>query len=296
MPPQPEVGTPERFQQILGVRFFDGSASEAVDYITRAGGYVVAPAAPALVKLRYDRAFREALTEADLAIADSGLMVLLWRLIQRRKISRISGLIYLKALLELPEIPAEGKTFWVLPSERAREKAQQWLRGSGFASADEDFYIAPIYDLAVDDECSHGSEPALSAGEVSPAADKRVSQRRGYSAPVIDDALLARIEARRPRHVIIGIGGGPQEKLGHYLKTHCSFRPAIHCIGAALGFLTGDQISIPDWADRLYLGWLLRFLAQPRLFAPRLLMALKLPALIFRYAEKLPPLREASRK
>ena len=36
---------------------------------------------------------------ADLAIADSGLMVLTWRLLRREKIQRISGLKYLKQLL-----------------------------------------------------------------------------------------------------------------------------------------------------------------------------------------------------
>jgi UDP-N-acetyl-D-mannosaminuronic acid transferase (WecB/TagA/CpsF family) len=279
-------------RQILGLRFFKGDVDEAVAFMHRHGGYLVAPSGTCFARLREDESYRRAIVAADLAIADSGLMVLLWRLLRRENVQRISGLIYLKALLELPEIRAEDKTFWVLPSERAREKAQQWLRGSGFACADEDFYIAPMYDVALDDECSHGSELALSAADASRAADQRVSQRRGYSAPVIDHALLARIEARRPRHVIIGIGGGPQEKLGYYLRENLSYRPAIHCIGAALGFITGDQIRIPGWADRVYLGWLLRLLAQPRIFIPRLSRACELPWLIWRYGKNLPPIRQ----
>src|ERR1700730_16155779 len=99
---------------------------------------------------------------------------------------------------------------------------------------------------------------------------------------------MTAIEKRRPAHIIIAIGNGPQEKLGHYLRDHLSYRPAIHCIGAALGFLTGDQITIPNWADRLYLGWLFRLIAQPRVFIPRLTRALKLPWLIFRYGSALP--------
>ena len=71
-----------------------------------------------------------------------------------------------------------------------------------------------------------------------------------------------------PAHVLIGIGSGPQEKLAHYIIERLSWRPVVHCIRAALGCITGDQIAIPDWADRFYLGWLLRLLAQPRLFAP----------------------------
>jgi hypothetical protein len=46
------------------------------------------------------------------------------------------------------------------------------------------------------------------------------------------------------------------------------------------------------WADRFYLGWLLRLLRQPRVFGPRYLSAAKLPFLIFRYRADLPPLRE----
>ena len=76
------------------------------------------------------------------------------------------------------------------------------------------------------------------------------------------------MERRRP-HVIIAIGSGAQEKLGYYLRENLPYRPAIHCTGAALGFVTGDQIAIPDWADRLFLGWLFRLFAQPGVFAPR---------------------------
>jgi exopolysaccharide biosynthesis WecB/TagA/CpsF family protein len=253
MSSQAPAGSSERFQQILGVRFFDGTPVEAVDYLARVGGYVVVPAAPALVKLRYDEAFRAALVQSDLAIADSGLMVLLWKLLEPRRISRISGLAYLKRLLALPEIHEAGKTFWVLPAAPAVEKAKKWLLDARFPVVEEDFYIAPF-----------------------------------YGAEVSDEILAAAINARRPSHVIVAIGGGPQEKLGLFLRNHLEYRPAIHCIGAALGFLTGDQISIPDWADRLYLGWLFRLFAQPRVFIPRLWSAHELPWLIFTYREKLP--------
>jgi UDP-N-acetyl-D-mannosaminuronic acid transferase (WecB/TagA/CpsF family) len=107
-----------------------------------------------------------------------------------------------------------------------------------------------------------------------------------------DRHLLALVEQAHPAHMIIAIGSGPQEKLGYYLRENLSYRPAIHCIGAALGFITGDQIMIPDWADRLFLGWFLRLMAQPRIFIPRLARALELPWLIWKYGENLPPMRE----
>jgi UDP-N-acetyl-D-mannosaminuronic acid transferase (WecB/TagA/CpsF family) len=91
--------------------------------------------------------------------------------------------------------------------------------------------------------------------------------------------------------VLIAIGSGAQEKLGHYLRENLSYRPAIHCIGAALGFLTGDQIAIPDWADRAFLGWFWRLFAQPRTFVPRLSRGLELPWLLWKYGKSLPPMK-----
>ena len=112
-----------------------------------------------------------------------------------------------------------------------------------------------------------------------------------YPPAVEDRRLLDLIEQKRPEHIIIAIGNGAQEKLGYYLRENLSYRPAIHCIGAALGFLTGDQVAIPKWADRFYLGWLFRLIAQPRIFIPRLTRALELPWLISRFGSDLPPLK-----
>jgi len=78
------------------------------------------------------------------------------------------------------------------------------------------------------------------------------------------------------------------------LRENLSYRPAIHCTGAALGFVTGEQIPIPDWADRWYLGWLLRLMIQPHRFIPRLILGLQLPWLIWKYGERLPPMRAGS--
>src|SRR5207244_8056913 len=116
------------WRRILGVRFFDGPASDAVDYITRIGGYTVVPAAPALVKIENDPAYRRALFEADLAIADSGFMVLLWRILRGQTLARISGLKYLRILLANPRLRERGSIFLVLSKESSGEKALVWLR------------------------------------------------------------------------------------------------------------------------------------------------------------------------
>src|SRR4029077_3351782 len=78
--------------KILGVRFFDGTVDEAVKLVSANGGVLIVPAAPALVRLQYDPIYREAVTRADEAIPDSGLMVLVWTFVSGRKLRRISGL------------------------------------------------------------------------------------------------------------------------------------------------------------------------------------------------------------
>ncbi len=242
--------------QILGIAFFGGDADEAVALMFERGGFLVAPSGTCFARVREDETYRRAVLAADLAIADSGLMVLLWRVSRRKDIQRISGLKYLKHLLG--KLNGEGtKVFWVLPNERARQKLFDWSRRESFSINTENCYIAPRYGPDVEDR-----------------------------------NLLAQIEQNRPAHVIVAIGSGAQEKLGYYLRENLSYRPAIHCIGAALGFVTGDQTAIPDWADRLYLGWLWRLVAQPRIFIPRLSRALELPWLIWKYGEKLPVVRD----
>jgi N-acetylglucosaminyldiphosphoundecaprenol N-acetyl-beta-D-mannosaminyltransferase len=244
-------------EQILGLNFFNGTVDEAVDVMSSNGGLLVVPAAPALVKLESDEGYRRALISADMAIADSGAMVLLWRIFTGRRVERISGLKFLKRLVARLAVRPDERVLWIVPSEAAHERSITWLRSVNLTGT-ADFYVAPRYGREVD-----------------------------------DDVLVSKIDIHPPKHIIVGIGGGVQEKLGLFLKENLRARPAIHCIGAALAFLTGDQPPIPMWADRFYLGWLLRLLRQPRLFGPRYLSAFKLPVMLFRYSDQLPPLAKS---
>jgi len=242
-------------RQILGLRFFNGDVDEAVALMFQRGGFLVAPSGTCFIRLREDEPYRGAMLSADLAIADSGLMVILWRLLRGESIQRISGLKYLKHLLR--NLKGEGtEVFWILPSEHARQKLVDWSQREVFSINRENSYVAPRYGSDVEDR-----------------------------------DLLALIERNRVSNVIIAIGSGAQEKLGFYLRENLSYRQAIHCTGAAIGFIIGDQIMIPDWADRFYLGWLLRLIAQPQIFIPRLRRGFALPWLIWKYGEKMPVAR-----
>jgi hypothetical protein len=112
-------------RRVLGVEFFVGTIEGAVER-SLAGGLVVAPSGPGLaVDLVRSPAYREALTTAELAVTDSGWMVILWRLFTGEKLPRHSGLKLIRAVLAQEELKAPGAVFWVMPSaeESARNLA-----------------------------------------------------------------------------------------------------------------------------------------------------------------------------
>src|SRR5277367_5754325 len=250
------IEAPTQTHRILGIDFFDGSARAAIE-IMRNGGLLVIPAAPALKDLDRNPAYRESLVNADLAITDSAFMVLIWNRLQSTPIKRLSGLEYLRELLEQPDVRQPGNTLWIMASPVSAQRNLTWLEGQGIAIPEDHIYMAPIYG----------------------------------SGPIADAALVERLNRLRPQHVILTLGGGTQERLGLYLKRNLAYRPAIHCIGAAIAFLSGDQVHIPVWADRFYLGWLFRSLAEPKRYIPRYWDARKLLAIMLRNRGRLPALK-----
>jgi UDP-N-acetyl-D-mannosaminuronic acid transferase (WecB/TagA/CpsF family) len=255
------------FHRILGIDFFDGSARAAIA-LMREGGLLVIPAAPALKDLDSNPGYRDALLNADLAITDSAFMVLIWNRLQQTRIRRLSGLEYLSVLLLEPGVRRPGNTVWIMASPSSAQRNRAWLERQGINIPDDHVYLAPMYAAAGCTEPSEDGSPSLS-----------------------DPVLLERLERLRPQHIILTIGGGTQECLGLYLKRNLSYRPAIHCVGAAIAFLSGDQVSIPMWADRYYLGWLFRSLSEPKRYGPRYWEARKLLDLMRRNRGYLPPLK-----
>lgn len=237
---------------ILGIDFYQGSARDAVERMQN-GGLLMVPAAPALLQLQSDSGYREAMQNADLVLPDSAFMVLVWNLLQHDHLKRISGLTYLRELLHDTGVRRSGNCLWVMPSADSSERNLAWLAEGGIDVPSDLVYVAPLYS----------SQPT-------------------------DSVLLERLERLRPQHVILTVGGGVQEQLGWYLKRKLSYSPAIHCVGAAIAFLSGVQAPIPVWADRFYLGWLLRALWNPARFVPRYWEARKLCGLLIRYRERTP--------
>ncbi len=244
---QTNPASEKNFRQILGIRFYVGSLEGLLE-LTMQGGLIAVPSAPVLTRLPEDEAHRQAVEGCDFAITDSGFMVLLWLAFKRERLVRISGLRFLKHLIKRPELHSEGKTFWVMPSVADADASRLWLGQQGIRLRDVDIYFAPHYAV----------QGALE-----------------------DLMLLAAVEKQNPQFVVLCLGGGVQERLGYYLRKNLpSCTPAIICTGAAIAFLSGRQTNIPTWADRLFLGWLFRLLANPMRFFPRYWHALRLVPLL----------------
>jgi UDP-N-acetyl-D-mannosaminuronic acid transferase (WecB/TagA/CpsF family) len=243
--------------KLLGVDIASVTAMAAADYSQQCG-LILAPSAPGLCDLASDSHYRDALLGSDLNLADSGLAILLMRWLALGKLRRTSGLGFLDHLLHSDSfINTSPRTFWIMPNQQSMKRNLHWIQSQGLPVLLQDCYIAPLY-------------PKVGA--------------------VQDEKLLQIIMERQPSHIFICTGSGSQEKLGYWLKMNLPYRPMICCIGAAIGFLSGDQVRIPSWADRLSLGWLLRCMSEPRRFVPRYLKATKLIWLVLRYRDKSPAL------
>lgn len=237
-----------KFIEILGIRFIDEPVRACISTV-KEGGLLVVPSGPGLATLENDSDYQQAVQKADFALADSGYMVLLLKILKGVNVSRVSGLRFLQELIDNQHFKSHTNSIWVMPRESEVEPAQAFLAPKGLHLSNSNFYIAPQYN------------------------------RKG---PVQDQALLELLESEQPKWVVLNIAGGIQEKLGYSLRKNLSYNPTIICTGAAIAFLSGEQVSIPKWADRLYVGWLFRIFSSPRKYIVRYLNAFPLAIQIFK--------------
>lgn len=225
--------------QILGIKFYNGLVDGVFEYLKSNGGLLTVPAAPALVTIKEDKVYYEALLKSDIVIPDSGFMVLIWNIFFKNKLKKISGLEFMNFFIKQEDSINLGGLFLINPSDIDTEINEKYLANCKIYKTDS--YTAPF-----------------------------------YIKDVFDSVLLKEIEIEKPKWILINIGGGTQEKLGLYLKQNLSYKPAILCTGAALAFKTGRQGKMPKWIDQIYLGWLHRCISNPKIFIPRYLKGFKL--------------------
>ncbi|MEI7581597.1 WecB/TagA/CpsF family glycosyltransferase [Runella sp.] len=242
---------------ILGISFFNGKVDNVFTSLHHHGGLLTVPAGPNLADILEDEAYYEALCASDIVIPDSGFMVLIWNWLMNGSINKISGLKFINCFLRNAEVVKQKNIFLVNPTDEEGECNRLLLEKKGIYLKNEHLFSAPFYGSLVE-----------------------------------DSLLLSKLEVLKPHWILINIGGGVQEKLGLYLKTHLSYKPAIICTGAAIAFKTGKQVPIPAWVDQIYMGWLARCISNPNLYIRRYIKSIRLLKIMLQYKSYSPVKRE----
>ena len=239
--------------KILGIDFFNESIDKCYNHLKSNGGLLTVPSGPGLASIPDEAVYYQSLLNSDVVIADSGYMALIWNMISKQKVKRISGLAFINFFVEAyPKEEIFKQIFLVNPTPDEQRANLAYYQSLGVSISEENCYLAPMYK----------------AGEI------------------MDAELLKILDVQKPHWVFLNIGGGVQEILGSWLKDNLSYKPSIICTGAAIAFKTGKQVDIPVWADEAYLGWFFRIWSSPAKYYRRYWDALSLANLLFHYKSK----------
>ena len=221
------------------IKFYNCSFRQIL-YKIKFGGYLVAPAASSLSKICSNKQYYNSLKNSTVAIFDSGFFCILLFLFKGVKVKKFSGYLFLKKLIN-----TELKNKKILSIDPSRKESflnKKYYRKKKIKSYS---YIAPFY------------------------------KKNFY-----DVKLFKLIKQINVDYITINIAGEKQEILAYEINKKFKKRKLkIICTGAAIGFFTGSQAKINDIVDTLYIGWLYRFLSNPKVFYKRILEALKLTKL-----------------
>ncbi|MDB6134143.1 MAG: putative glycosyl transferase [Verrucomicrobiales bacterium] len=235
------------YKYFLGIRFWNEQTENLLISADQQGGLFTVPSAPSLGAMDNDAPLSRAYRASDWAVVDGGYVALILRFCFGKSIRRISGLQILQKLIGVGHdhaVPMEERTIlWVIPNAKEEDAIRNYLLQGNFDLNRQHFYEAPFYKTEDD---------------------------------FADQKLLIKAKGVAPDWIIMCIGGGRQEKIGYFIRQQFELfkrKPVILCTGGAISFLTGTQANIPTWADRLYLGWLMRIFSSPRLFGARYLDA-----------------------
>ena len=224
-----------------GINFYTGTYNQIKKQFDK-GGVLVAPAASALANIENDSIYFSSLRNSDLAILDSGFFCILLRLFKFKRVTKLSGFLFLKTFLE--NYKNKDKILFIDPSKKSNYLNKKLLRSLKIYNFKS--YIAPQYRKKIN-----------------------------------DPMLLSLIKRYKPRYIVINLGGGVQEPLAIYINKNIKFNISIMCTGAAIAFMTGEQAPINKFVDKIYLGWLMRIIWKPKMYLGRILKSFKIIKFFF---------------
>lgn len=217
-----------RIFQFYGINFFETNYNLIIELLLKKKGYLVMPAASALVNIKKNSLYHNSLKKSTAAIFDSGFFCILILIFKFLKFKKFSGYKFMNFFLNDKKF--KGRRVLSLdPTVKDAKLNNSYLKFKKFKFVRN--YICPIYD------------------------------RNSFK----DKNLLTLINKYKPDILLINIGGGIQEPLALYIKNNSSHKLISICSGAALSYFTGSEAKINDWVDYLYLGWFLRILHNPKM-------------------------------
>lgn len=223
------------------IKFFNWSYEKIINKILKESGYLVAPAASSLIKIKNNKFYHLSLKKSNIAIFDSGFLCLLLRL-NFIFVKKFSGYLFLYKFLNDERIK-EKKILLINPNNKDGKKNRRLLKKKGFKKLIT--YTAPFYKSQYNDE-----------------------------------KLVNIIKKNKPNFVINNLGGEVQEPLAYYLTQEKKLKTFIICTGAAIAFMTKAQAPINLIIDRMYLGWFVRLIFNPKAYFLRIIQSLGLVFLL----------------
>jgi len=214
--------------------------------IIKKKGTFIFPAGPALATIENSKKYYLSLLKADYIFFDSGLFVLLLKIFKNIKVSKFSGFKFINLFLKFIKKNKKKIILSIDPNKDISVTNKNYFKKMGIIRVHS--YIAPIYTT------------------------KRIDDKK----------LLKLIKKIGPHYIIVNLGGTKQEILAHYLQDNFKKKQTILCTGAALSFFTGKQAPINMLYDKLYFGWLVRILFNPKVFLKRYLSAFKFIPIFFK--------------
>ena len=224
-----------------GINFYTGTYYQIKKKFDK-GGVLVAPAASALANIENDSIYFSSLRNSDLAILDSGFFCILLRLFRFKRVTKLSGFLFLKTFLE--NYKNKDKILFIDPSKKSNYLNKKLLRSLKIYNFKS--YLAPQYRKKIN-----------------------------------DPMLLSLVKRYKPRYIVINLGGGVQEPLAIYIRKNIKFNVSTMCTGAAIAFMTGEQAPINKFVDKIYFGWLMRIIWKPKMYLGRILKSFKIIKFFF---------------
>jgi N-acetylglucosaminyldiphosphoundecaprenol N-acetyl-beta-D-mannosaminyltransferase len=182
-----------------------------------------------VVTLRTDEQFRKAYDSAWRITADGAPVYLYARASGVRLPERVTGSDLFDSLVRRWD-PAHHRLYMLVANDEAARRMNQILMRRGFTG-----------ELLTIEVPKFGFE-----------------KDEAYN-----EALTERIRAKRPTHIILGVGAPKSEKWAYEHREQLG-DTIILCVGAAIEFTTGMKQRSPKFLRRVGMEWMWRFGTEPR--------------------------------